>query len=338
MGTGSSNAYEFDVDYLARADEVLPSGVSLFVRQMEQADDGLFTLVVLSGMRDAWDLLRDHTELFRRKIARVVIMGGIEVSGTLAKLSEEGFLVPDTASNNAFDMEAANCFYRELQQQSIPMTIVSRWAAYAAKLPLSLYDRMARTLHPVALRLQRVQQKSLQHLWARANMAPDDPAREGLPPRCNKAWFSQVFLGGQGLDRTGKDSIWDRATTFQPYDCIAVLGALPGMRDRYFDPVVFPVHGMHGITVHEVMGLSAQISGVRDPDALCSWLEEALLEGVMTDTVQRALSKQNSSKYANGAQVHYVRAFAQTCALQAPQMQPARLAVMKHLINVAFTE
>ena len=39
--------------------------------------------------------------------------------------------------NNTFDFEASNKLYRELQRQSIPMTIVTRWAAYATKLPLT---------------------------------------------------------------------------------------------------------------------------------------------------------------------------------------------------------
>merc|ERR1719203_261560 len=203
MGNATSNAYEFDVDYLASEDQVLPNGVQLFVREMEAAEDGLYTLVVLSGMRDAWDLLRDHTDLFRRKVSRVVIMGGVETAGNTVKMSEEGFLVPDTAANNAFDMDAAKNFYRELQRQNIPMTIVARWAAYAAKLPLSLYDRMARTAHPVAVRLQKAQQSSLQHLWSRACMEEEDPAREGLPARCDSRWFSQTFLGGRGEERSG---------------------------------------------------------------------------------------------------------------------------------------
>merc|ERR1719203_61766 len=203
MGNSNSNVYEFDVDYLASEDQVLPSGVELFVQEMQAADDGLYTLVVLSGMRDGWDLLRDHTDLFRRKVSRVVIMGGVETAGNTVKLSEEGFLVPDTAANNAFDMDAAKNFYRELQRQNVPMTIVARWAAYAAKLPLSLYDRMARTHHPVAVRLQKAQQSSLQHLWTRANMAVDDPAREGLPARCDKNWYCNTFLGGRGEERSG---------------------------------------------------------------------------------------------------------------------------------------
>ena len=40
-------------------------GQALFEGQLEEAEDGLFTLVLLHGLTDAWHLLRDHTQLFR---------------------------------------------------------------------------------------------------------------------------------------------------------------------------------------------------------------------------------------------------------------------------------
>mmetsp|Transcript_35154 Transcript_35154/g.74804 ORF Transcript_35154/g.74804 Transcript_35154/m.74804 type:complete len:1116 (-) Transcript_35154:92-3439(-) len=342
MGTPSANAYEFDVGYMAKEGEVVPNGVQMFARQMEQAPDGIFTLVVLCGMRDAWDLLDQHTDLFRRKISRVVIMGGVEVnSNNEPILSDEGFMTPDTAANNMFDMEAARYFYRGLQAQSIPMTIVSRWAAYAGKLPLSLYDRMARTGHKVAERLQRAQQTSLQHLWKRANMSADNPAREGLPARCNKEWFSSVFLGGKGLERTGEDSVWDLATTFQPYDCIALLGALPGIRDRYLNPNVFQIKGNHGPAVHEVMGLSAEMNGVRDGVGLRAWLEAAMLEGVESGIMNNQPSHVKFSETQNSIgskEVHHVRAFAQKYAHQTPKMKSGRMVVLKNLLSFCAEE
>lgn len=331
----NSNTYEFDVDYLADQEEIHPNGVQLFLEQMQQADDGLFELVCLSGMRDAWELLRDHTELFRRKISRVVIMGGVQVEGNTVKLSEEGFMMPDTAANNNFDLKAAQEFYRELQRMSIPMTIVSRWAAYAAKLPLSLYDRMAKSGNPVSLRMQKAQQSSLQHLWTRSNMDAENPAREGLPARCNQQWFCETFLGGQGQDRTGADSVWDLATTFQAYDVIAVLGALPGIRERYLDPMVFTIKGQHGTAVHEVMGLNEQLHGVRDPRALRTWMEEALLEGFVTDQVVNQRTRPNGQS-GGSLHEHHVRAFAQIYATNAPKMQPSRLELIRIRADVVF--
>jgi len=332
MGTMEANTYEFDVEYLARNDEIETDGKKLFVEQMRKADDGLFTLVVLAGMRDAWDLLRDNTELFRRKISRVVIMGGIEVEGNSIKRSEEGYLVPDTAANNVFDKESASNFYRELQRQVIPTTVVSRWAAYAAKLPLSIYDRMGETGHPVGVRLQKAQKHSLEHLWNRACLPAGDPGREGLPARCDQAWFSNVFLGGKGKDRKGTDSIWDLAGTFQAYDAIALLAALPSVRDRYLDPMVYSVKGLpqYGSTEHEVMGLNPSLTGVRDPDALRNWLEEAVLDGITPQTVTnyKPTAGPGPSNFFK-----HVRGFAQQYASSAPTADPMQLSIMKLLVG-----
>ena len=145
-----------------------------------------------------------------------------------------------------FDMEAAQNLYRELQLEGIPLTVVTRFAAYAAKLPLTLYDEMAGTGHPVGLRMQKAQKHSLQHLWKRCCMPDGDPNREGLPGRCDKPWFSKVFLAGQGMDRTGEDSIWDLTGTFQAYDPMALLAALPGVRDRFLTPYMVAVEDRSG--------------------------------------------------------------------------------------------
>ena len=42
----------------------------------------------------------------------------------------------------------------------------------------------------------------------------------------------QVFLSGKGLDRKGTDSIWDLTTTFQAYDPVAVIAAVPSLKLR----------------------------------------------------------------------------------------------------------
>merc|ERR1719506_1142172 len=121
-------------------------------------------------------------------------MGGVEVDGDSVKLDKNGYMMPDKASNNTFDIESAQHLYREIQKECIPLTIVTRWAAYAAKLRFEVYDAMAATGHPVGMRLQNNQRRSLEHLWTRACMPPNDPRREGLRDSCDKAWFCKVFL------------------------------------------------------------------------------------------------------------------------------------------------
>jgi serine/threonine protein kinase len=272
--------YEFDVPYIAKFPPT--SGIDGFASILSQQDDGQVTLVCLSGLGDAWILFKQHKETFLKKIGRVVIMGGVEVeNGTTVKRDEKGLMIPDKAQNNTFDMEAANNLYRELQLEGVTVTVVTRFAAYAAKLPLTLYDRMAKTKHPVGLRLQKAQRESLEHLWRRSCLPDQDPDREGLPGRCDKAWFSKVFLNGQGMDRAGSDSIWDLTGTFQAYDPVAVLAALPGVRDRFLAPHTIAVEDRRGeITFHEVIGLSEDVPGIQPDAPLREWLHAALLNGL----------------------------------------------------------
>ena len=59
-------------------------------------------------------------------------MGGVEPVEP-AGPDEATLLVPDTANNNTFDPVASAFFYRRCQEIGVPLVIVSRWAAYAAK-------------------------------------------------------------------------------------------------------------------------------------------------------------------------------------------------------------
>merc|ERR1719387_3308440 len=165
------------------------------------------------------------------------------------------------------------------------MTVVTRWAAYAAKLPLSIYDRMAKTCNPVGIRLQKAQRFSLEHLWKRCCMPDGAEGREGLPGRCDKGWFTKVFLAGKGMDRSGDDSIWDLTGTFQAYDPMALLAALPGVRDRFLSPYMVAVENRRGeITFHEVVGLSEAVTGVQPDAPLGDWLHVALCNGLAHDS------------------------------------------------------
>jgi len=289
-GYKPGSQYEFDVEYLADESEVERiSGVQLIAETLRTVSDKSVTLVLLSGMTDAWKLLDEYRSLVSQKVARVVLMGGVEVEGEkdkeVVKLDENGYMVPDKAQNNTFDFEAAQSLYRGLQQEGIQMTVVTRWAAYAAKLPLSIYDRMAKTCSPVGIRLQKAQRFSLEHLWTRACMPENDEKREGLPGRCDKAWFSKVFLAGKGMDRTGDDSIWDLTGTFQAYDPLAQMCAVRSLRKKFFDPHQVQIKATTGdVIFHEVVGLSESNHQVKNGTGLAKFLTNAFLTGLaMTD-------------------------------------------------------
>jgi hypothetical protein len=91
------------------------------------------------------------------------------------------------------------------------------------------------------------------------------------------------------MDRDGSQSIWDLTGTFQAYDPVALLAALPGIRDRFLAPHTVAVEDCQGdITFHEVVGLSEQVTGVQPDAPLGEWLHVALLDGLTASSADVA--------------------------------------------------
>jgi hypothetical protein len=137
--------------------------------------------------------------------------------------AKTAWLEPDEAANNMFDMEAATFFYRRCQELGVPLIIVSRWTAYAAKMPRATYDELALTGSSIGWRLRNAQRTSIEELWTRACAEEGDPTRKGLPLRCNRDWFLSTFCSKcNDASRGGDDTIWDLVDGFMQYDTVAV--------------------------------------------------------------------------------------------------------------------
>lgn len=276
MVDDDSLPYEFQVGYISKRDEVV-DGERLVLETLSNAPDKGVVLTLISTLTDAARVLHDHRGLFCKKVRRVVVMGGVMSEGDVPQLSTDGFLIPDpSAQNHAFDVAAAKYLYRELQASSIPMTILSRHAAAAARVPRSMYDDMAATGHPVGIRLQDAQRRAIEELWRRANLKEGDAGRLGLPGRCDKAWFLNAFCDGHGLDRDGQEGIWDLVRTFMLYDPCTLIAAMPGLREYFYSPYVHELQGAE----HLVIGLSPARPGVSRPEELAGYLHSALVESL----------------------------------------------------------
>lgn len=214
---------------------------------------GGLTLVITSSMKDAAIFVRDNPSLFASKTREVVVMGGCKpvpppdnhISTGYGKDSYWSKLAkkecePDSANNNTFDTAAAEFFYSQCQKMNITFTVVTRFAAYAAKMPRSVYDDLALTGSSIGWRLRNSQRSSIDQLWQRA-CSEDKAIRAGLPPRCDRKWFINTFCGGDDDEtRCCADTAWDLVTGFMQYDTLALLAAVPVVREKHFDPVVLP--------------------------------------------------------------------------------------------------
>ena len=73
--------------------------------------------------------------------------------------------------------------------------------------------------------------------------------------------------------------------SFNMYDSMALLAAIPALRAQYFDPVVKNVDGVD----HLVIGASAQETGIGNPAALLSFMENGFLKGLLRNHKVRLL-------------------------------------------------
>lgn len=228
-------------------------GEKLLFRVLENAEDDSLNLVLISSLKDAGMLLRDHEDLFRAKVKCVTIMGG-------AKISEPGentctSLEPTDAHNNVFDFPAAKFFYQRCQELGVPLIVLSRFTSYGCPVQKKVYDLMVRcpVPHPTVCRLQQAQRSSIETLWQSVC------AGGKLPARCDKQWFCDTFCGGEGADRAENDSMWDLVKTFNMYDPLAILASLPKTRNLFFKPTR---HMAPDWTVHLSIGESQNNCGI----------------------------------------------------------------------------
>ena len=197
-------------------------------KSTKQMIKGGLTVVITSSMKDIAIFVRDNPTLFAAKTREVIVMGGCrplpvdiaEINSLTAdhqtmnsnvsvgsdhspstvyssmkevwsKLSEIE-CEPDSAHNNTFDGPASDFFYRQCQKMNVTLTVVSRYAAYAAKMPRSVYDDLALTGSSIGWRLRNSQRASIDQLWQRA-CSSDKESRCGLPQRCDRKWFIGKF-------------------------------------------------------------------------------------------------------------------------------------------------
>lgn len=260
--------YEFNAPYLS-GEQNFPDGQSLLLQTFEQAADHSLLLVLISGMTDANQFMMQHPELAKRKIDKVMIMGGVLSDKNGFVHDEQGRLIPDESYNNHIDRDAARSLYAFLQDKKIPLVVVSRYAAMASYLTPQFYDRLANKGHIVGTHLATKASQSIQHLWRRTFLAADDPAREGLPPYCDKAWFLKTFTNNDAVlyDLGPQDIIWPYVTKLNAYDPLTLFAAI---RPDLFDPEID-----HTVSV---IGVSPNKPGMKQPEEVRSQLIEWLYQ------------------------------------------------------------
>lgn len=262
---GNIRDYEIKVAYMAPHPPVV-SGLQVLSEALENAPDQSLTLVLNSGLTDTQELIRTRPDLVRTKLARVAIMGGVQVDGDRVALDVHGRMTPDTAANNMFDPLAAREVYAWLQEEKVPLSILTREAALACTFRFDFYDQLAATKSLIGQSLHDRQQPALNALWAEACAPLGTKERGNLPDRCDRQWFIQTFLAGNDPGEVA--DIWPLAATsgsFQIYDALNVASVV---KPEFFDPQIVPVNGV----AHQVIGVSKMAHGIKHERALREWI------------------------------------------------------------------
>jgi len=264
----------------------LEPGRLLLTRLLQDAQPNSVTILIIAALKDPAVFLRDNPALFQQKVKDVVIMGGVQPWEEGVLKPKGPVLQPDTAHNQEFDRASSEFLFTRCQELGIPVIVVSRWAAYAAKVPRNCYDELAAMGSSIGCRLRNAQRDSIESLWARAARAADDPLRKGLPARCDSKWFTNSFCGGNAdaASRGPDDTIWDLIVGFMQYDSVALLCCVPELRQRFFKPCI--VMGPKD-TTHMVIGKSEEEHGILDIPALTEYLDTGFRLGLSRNNMYR---------------------------------------------------
>ncbi|OGL32970.1 hypothetical protein A3F64_01725 [Candidatus Saccharibacteria bacterium RIFCSPHIGHO2_12_FULL_42_8] len=264
--------YEANIPYLSKKTD-FEDGQKLIKDVLEKADDESVVLILNSGLTDAAELMEDAPLLCKRKLSRVAIMGGVVCEKGQVKLNAKGHMIPDDAANNSFDPKSAKFVYEWLQSQNIPMSILTRNAAYACKFDIGFYESLARANDTIGRGIRDRQRPATEHLWKAANAPTGSETRGTLPDRCTRKWFVDAYL--DGADPGNVESIWDptlKIGTFQ-YDPLNVASVV---RPELFAPTKITVNGAE----HQVIGLAPSEAGIADTDLLRKDISDNIIDAL----------------------------------------------------------
>jgi len=270
--------------------------VDLILSLYEAAPVGSVSLLVTSSMTEVAAFIRQNGGLFASKTQSVTVMGGITPE-SLADSSEE--LEPEGHTHN-LDPEASKFVFSRCQAIGVRLIIVTRVAAFAASMPAFIFDELASTGHPIAIRMRDAQVGMMGSLWHRASLPGGHADRRGLPDHCDRTWFSETFCGGNrgmlNLELDKPSKIWPYVSALATYDPLTLVAACPSTLERFFEVSVKEVYakelGEKVLMEHLIIGTPSN-AGVRNPQQLRSFLMDAFSHS-LTKTRDHALGKSNS--------------------------------------------
>jgi len=216
------------------------------------------SIVLMSALTDMAAVLDDPRweQMALGVVSHVVAMGGT-VDGTDGQMRAD----PE-AANVAYDLPAARRVYDYFHNHpTFWFIVVTRHAAADCQLPRSAFDGSS---HPVALRLTKAQQPSLQALWEKVHRTEIERLllHDKLPMNRNPEWFRSTFLEPSAPPLGRKDHVWPYVKGFSEYDGLATVVAATATHPELFTMFFNPFIRQMSHTL--IIGQSAKESGIVD--------------------------------------------------------------------------
>jgi hypothetical protein len=191
-------------------------------------------VVVNAAMTDLAHFFRYTYDPSKHYIQGIIMQGGYLFDGET--------IVPNTAANNAFDMQSAQFCFAFIQSHGIPFYIVTRDFAYQYPLPAS-YSFLSD--HRLANYLQSVTTEALEEHYQLCLHPSNHTKRQGLPNDRDAQWFFDYILDVP-LPAILPERIANFVETVHTYDVFSTLFA---MYPQKFDLKQINKH------VHEIVPL-----------------------------------------------------------------------------------
>lgn len=190
------------------------NGTKLLQRLLKEAPQKSLTLLIIAGMKDVADLIRQNPVLVNQKIKQVAIMGGVH-------LNEDGKIQADTdVHNNTMDIQSADEVYSFLGKEKIPATIIHRDAVYHARIPNNIYAHLKETNPLMGTYLYENQKRYINSIF----QSIMNTELKGKTPE----WFFEHFtdLPCDCIERDF-EKIWPHVQYTFLYDPITLLTCVP---------------------------------------------------------------------------------------------------------------
>lgn len=249
--------------FLASSSEVSGEAGAAFGEVLSQSPDDSVVVLVIAKMTDVNRFLHADPLLFRLKVKRVVIMGGVELDTVSHRVDVKSgvFRADERSTNNTHDQSAANEFYDLLQAMQIPTTIVTRFAAVGTPIPPSFFDELQCSGHPVAAHLGKLEGLFLNEFW--------QAARQGkLGEERDENWFIRSFCYPDSAPKIQHgDDIRPFLKSRVLYDAVALIAGVESLASEYFQPLNLKPDGRNN---YYLVGLSPSSTGIKEPEKLAA--------------------------------------------------------------------